>query len=609
MDRGGVRSAEGSRGSEPPVDSSNEDFLFHLYRGSELLQDNRIHEAKEELERALRLQPRDAKGQDLIAVVYFRLKLYGRAIYVYEQLRRRNADDPALLLNLALCYLKTAQPALARRELEHLLSLNPGHTRAWGYLGLACERMGDLEQAERAFRQGGHLPMAKRIAERRAAASADAPYRSEEVRGVADAAFQELDAGELSFALAEPTLHEDAAVEGWHAHEIGQADRTAERRETLKPDTRDGPTADPSDRAPLFSIPHLAHRGPSNRRPTLLAPAGAPPMEGEYSALERFPASGRLPLEGEALAVLAETEARVPVVSVPSPYGATEWVAPEPDPTRTRTLMPPEPESQPEAPRPEAPLVAAPAAGPAPKSPLEVGPTVMSAGLRAPRAPAGAPASPGDGEPSSAIPAQPVARALRFPTNGVLLHRSGVALVHVTPEAGFAARLEAVRAQQSGLSFSVLERRTKAPSGAGAFGGVTSPMVLASGEGQLVLAARPGRKLKALATGGESYFVREDVLLGFGAALSYEHGRLTTDEDEHVPVVQLRGEGAVLLEALGEVLALHVSAERSISVRHEVIVGWFGRLVPRALSPNDAPCGQRGLVSFSGEGRVLFAST
>ena len=54
---------------------ATEDFLFHLYRGSELLQDNRVHEAKEELEQALKLQPRDAKGQDLLAVVYFRLGL------------------------------------------------------------------------------------------------------------------------------------------------------------------------------------------------------------------------------------------------------------------------------------------------------------------------------------------------------------------------------------------------------------------------------------------------------------------------------------------------------------------------------------------------------
>jgi hypothetical protein len=52
-----------------PVPSSafdGEDFLFHLYRGSELLQDNCVEQAKEELERALRFQPRDVEGQGLL---------------------------------------------------------------------------------------------------------------------------------------------------------------------------------------------------------------------------------------------------------------------------------------------------------------------------------------------------------------------------------------------------------------------------------------------------------------------------------------------------------------------------------------------------------------
>src|SRR5690348_6497520 len=142
---------------------ATEDFLFHLYRGSELLQDNRAHEAKEELERALHLQPHDAKGQDLLAVVYFRLGLYPRAISIYEQLRRASPRDPALLLNLALCYLKTGQAALARRDLELLLTVNPSHVRAWGYLGLACERLGALAEAQRAFEQGGHGQMARRM--------------------------------------------------------------------------------------------------------------------------------------------------------------------------------------------------------------------------------------------------------------------------------------------------------------------------------------------------------------------------------------------------------------------------------------------------------------
>src|SRR5438094_9642090 len=88
-------------------DVAQEDFLFHLYRGSELLQDNRVHEAKEELEHALMLQPSDSKGQDLLAAVYFRLGVFPRAITIYENLSRAFPRDLSLKINLALCFLKT----------------------------------------------------------------------------------------------------------------------------------------------------------------------------------------------------------------------------------------------------------------------------------------------------------------------------------------------------------------------------------------------------------------------------------------------------------------------------------------------------------------------
>jgi uncharacterized protein (AIM24 family) len=195
-----------------------------------------------------------------------------------------------------------------------------------------------------------------------------------------------------------------------------------------------------------------------------------------------------------------------------------------------------------------------------------------------------------------------------FPAAGnVVLHPSGVALVRTAPAAGFAARLEAMRASSNALSMKLLERHVKGKPTGESFGGVGSPLVHATGEGQLVLAARPGRKLSSF-TLDDMCFVREEVLLGFDGELVFENGRLATGEGEFVAVVQLRGKGAVLLEAIGEILTLEVQGSRGLSVRREVVLGWFGRLVPRALAPSEAPCGQRGLVSFAGEGRVLVAS-
>lgn len=155
---------------DPPAPPSShevagEDFLFHLYRGSELLQDNRVHDAKAELEQALRFQPSDPKGQDLLGIVYFRLGLYPRAIAIYEKLVQSHPEAIEPRVNLALSYIKTGQAAAARFELERVVEQNPGHSRAWGYLGLAFQRLGDFERASHAFAAGGHDVMARRLAE------------------------------------------------------------------------------------------------------------------------------------------------------------------------------------------------------------------------------------------------------------------------------------------------------------------------------------------------------------------------------------------------------------------------------------------------------------
>jgi uncharacterized protein (AIM24 family) len=236
-------------------DVAQEDFLFHLYRGSELLQENRVHEAKEELEFALTMQPLDAKGQDLLGAVYFRIGLYPRAIQIYEGLTAQFARDVAVKVNLALCYLKTGQPEPARRILRDAVELNPQHKRAWGYLGLALQKLGELEQAQIAFERGGHAAMAKRLMERRQRPSrpvsgSRAPAAVEEgVRSVAEMAFAELEeTGELPFALAEPDASGGSDAP-WHTLELGDAGKpTATATATPEP-----PQHQAASRAPLIS--------------------------------------------------------------------------------------------------------------------------------------------------------------------------------------------------------------------------------------------------------------------------------------------------------------------------------------------------------------------
>jgi hypothetical protein len=143
----------------------DEEFLYHLSRGSEFLVANRVGEAKEELERALVVQPRDSKGQDLLAGVYFRLGVYPRAIELWTTLVDQHPDDVPLRVNLGLALLKTAQVDEAVVHLTRATELDESHGRAWGYLGLALWRLGKLDRAREAFLRGGQASMVRRMEE------------------------------------------------------------------------------------------------------------------------------------------------------------------------------------------------------------------------------------------------------------------------------------------------------------------------------------------------------------------------------------------------------------------------------------------------------------
>lgn len=215
--------------SEPPSSAhfARDDFLYHLSYGSELLKDNEVERAKEELERALRLQPEDASGQGLLGVVYFRLGLYPRAIDIYRRLIVSCPEEITPRVNLGLCYLKTGQLALARETLEQVIERDESHRRAWSYLGLVHQFQGDLAKARIAFERADQPAMVRRLDELEAAASdgdddSTPPERRDEMRAaVADAE------GEME-RVATPFLSDEEAATTtfkpgrWRALEPGQ---------------------------------------------------------------------------------------------------------------------------------------------------------------------------------------------------------------------------------------------------------------------------------------------------------------------------------------------------------------------------------------------------
>lgn len=252
--RPSLRPTTPSESEQPPsAPFDGEDFLFHLYRGSELLQDNCAEEAKEELERALRMQPLDVEGQGLLGAVYFRLGLYPRAIEIYRDVIRACPDEVTPKLNLALCCLKTGQPSEARDLLEDVLRRVPDHRRAWGYLGLSFERLGEYARALSAFERADQPHLARRmqqLLEDLTAAPSDRNPPREELRRAAANAVEELDATSEGVPFERAVSEPDALPlrDGrWQAHEPGE--------ELMPPLTR---SRRPSVRAPHASSPEFA---------------------------------------------------------------------------------------------------------------------------------------------------------------------------------------------------------------------------------------------------------------------------------------------------------------------------------------------------------------
>lgn len=224
--------ARTSASTAPPDESERsalergEEFLFHLYRGRDLLQDDRVHDAKRELEHALQLRPADLGAQELLAAACYRLGVYEHALQLYEDLRQRAGAPSSVSFHLALCRLKLGDTHGARRELDALTTHEPSHRRAWGYLAVCLHSVGDALGAEEAFRRGGHAALADRVSRGRSLMpSAPPPELAESAARAVAEALRALEPSAIDLVLADG---DGASAEGpWHALELGRAHAAA----------------------------------------------------------------------------------------------------------------------------------------------------------------------------------------------------------------------------------------------------------------------------------------------------------------------------------------------------------------------------------------------
>jgi uncharacterized protein (AIM24 family) len=129
--------------------------------------------------------------------------------------------------------------------------------------------------------------------------------------------------------------------------------------------------------------------------------------------------------------------------------------------------------------------------------------------------------------------------------------------------------------------------------------------MLVEGAGQFVLGAPAGTRLVPVKLSGDPLCIREAALIALDGAVVYENARLPGGDGDFVSMVQLRGTGTVTLALPIQTVSFELSEERTVSVRIHSVLGWTGKIVPRAVLPSESPVKTRGLVALSGEGMVL----
>src|SRR5574341_319220 len=152
-------------GSEEEVEGLDEEFLFHLRRGSDLLGRGDAQGARASLERAGELRPKDAKVLGLLGQAYHKLNRFDDAADVWHRVVDDNPVEPAARVNYGLSCLKAHRYPEAIKQLEIAVDLNPDHRKAMGYLGLAYLEAGYPAEARGWFVKAGSGHMAARCDE------------------------------------------------------------------------------------------------------------------------------------------------------------------------------------------------------------------------------------------------------------------------------------------------------------------------------------------------------------------------------------------------------------------------------------------------------------
>ena len=142
---------------------NGEEFLQFFKEGRQLFEEGKIEEAIKPLEKAYQLSPGSEGVENLLGMVYFRLRDFPKAETIYKKLLKRNPHNLTLRLNLGLIFFKLEKYFDAIRELNEALNIKPNYDKAHNYLGLVYSELGKYRTAREEFLRAGSRSMAKKM--------------------------------------------------------------------------------------------------------------------------------------------------------------------------------------------------------------------------------------------------------------------------------------------------------------------------------------------------------------------------------------------------------------------------------------------------------------
>jgi Tetratricopeptide repeat len=165
------------------------------------------------------------------------------------------------------------------------------------------------------------------------------------------------------------------------------------------------------------------------------------------------------------------------------------------------------------------------------------------------------------------------------------------------------ARLEGVHVTSGDLTFEPATRRSRGHQTQERFDYGGTPLHAISGNGYLVAVAGK-RQFAAVALDDDILYLREDLVFAFENSLRWENGNVPGLRGK-LPVVQFRGDGALVLRTLRPLVRVKLTTNGVVLVDAERIAGWIGRVIPRAVIPaENGPLGAM-CVECTGEGIIL----